>query len=452
MAQFSIYIVEDDPLYGEILEYQLSMNPDYIIRRFNSGSECLKELYKRPDLVTIDYSMPDMNGLTLFKKIRDFNPDLPVVVISGQDDINTAVEFLKMGVTDYLVKDDNVKSKLWNSIIRIRENQSLRQEVAELKEELGRKYEFEKIIKGASPALRKVFTLLEKASNSEINVSLTGETGTGKELAAKAIHYNSNRKKYNFVAVNLAAIPRELIESELFGHEKGAFTGAIARKQGRFEDANKGTLFLDEIAEADLNIQTKLLRVLQERELSRIGGNEIIHFNVRLIVATHKNLEEEVQKGNFREDLYYRILGLPIELPPLRDRGSDVILLANSFIEEACKKNNIRNVLKLSAPAKEKLLKYNFPGNIRELKAIIDLACILCNGDEIIPEDIRFSGTRARLVGWQEDKTMEDYYIDIVQAFLKKYDNNVVLVARKLKIGKSTIYKLINNNKIHLTI
>ncbi|BAV06879.1 DNA-binding transcriptional response regulator, NtrC family, contains REC, AAA-type ATPase, and a Fis-type DNA-binding domains [Filimonas lacunae] len=448
MEAYQIFVVEDDAWYGEILEYQLSLNPDYAVQRFTTAQECLKNLYKKPDLITIDYAMPDMNGITLFKKIKETNPDTPVIMISAQENISTAVELLKLGINDYIVKDDNTKELLWNSVIRIREHQALKQKVEELKEELGHKYEFDKIIKGSSPAIKKIFALMEKASNSQINVSITGETGTGKELVAKAIHYNSERKKKNFVAVNMAAIPKELVESELFGHEKGAFTGAIARKTGRFEEASKGTLFLDEIAEADLNIQTKLLRVLQERELVRVGGNEVIKLDVRLIVATHKNLEEEVQQGRFREDLYFRIMGLPIELPPLRERGNDTLLLASHFITEACHENKIHPVVTLSTAAKEKLLKYHFPGNIRELKAIIDLACVMCNGAEIQPADMKFSVTKQKQLAFAEEKTMEEYYIDIIQAFLKKYNNNVLKVADVLQIGKSTIYKLINNDKI----
>lgn len=447
MESYKIFIVEDDPWYGEILEYHLSLNPDYEIQKFTSAKDCIKNLYKKPDLITIDYAMPDMNGADLFKRIRETNADVPVVMISAQENVGTAVEVLKLGISDYLVKDDNTKDILWNAIIRIRENQSLKQEVEHLREELGHKYEFGKIIKGNSPAIKKIFSLMEKASSRNINVSVTGETGTGKELVAKAIHYNSDRKKKNFVAVNMAAVPKELIESELFGHEKGSFTGAVARKIGKFEEANKGTLFLDEIAEMDLNVQSKLLRVLQERELIRVGGNESVSLDVRIIVATHKNLEEEVQKGNFREDLYFRVMGLPIELPPLRDRGGDIILLANTFIADTCKENKVP-IATLTSEAKEKLMKYNFPGNIRELKAMMDLATVMCDGKEITAEDIKFSTTKGKLFAMTEEKTMDLYYIDIVQAFLKKYDNNVLKVAAKLEIGKSTIYKMINNGQL----
>ncbi len=446
MEGYKIFIVEDDPWYGEILEYHLSLNPDYHIEKFTSAKECLKNLYKKPDVITVDYNMPEINGAELFKKIKQ-TLDVPVIMISAQEDVTIAVDLLKLGVADYLVKDDNTKDLLWNSIIRIKENQSLKKEVEDLREELGQKYDFEKVIKGTSPAIKKVFALMEKATNRNINVSITGETGTGKELVAKAIHYNSDRKSKKFVAVNMSAIPKELVESELFGYEKGAFTGAIARKIGKFEEANKGTLFLDEIAEMDLNQQSKLLRVLQERELTRIGGNDEVKIDVRLIVATHKNLEEEVQNGNFREDLYFRIMGLPIELPPLRERGNDIIFLANHFITETCKENKVP-VVTLTSGAKEKLIKYNFPGNIRELKAMMDLAAVMCDGKEITADDIKFSTTKGKLFAMTEEKTMELYYIDIVESFLKKYDNNVVKVATKLNIGKSTIYKMINNGQI----
>jgi two-component system response regulator AtoC len=447
MENYSIFIVEDDPWYGEILEYHLSLNPDYHITRFETGKDCLANLHRKPSLITMDYSLPDTTGLDLFKQVRALNPDIPVIIISGQEDISTAVQMLKLGVSDYLVKDDNTKDLLWNAVIRIRENQLLKKEVETLRQELVQKYDFEKIIKGSSPAIKKVFALMEKATRTNINVSVMGETGTGKELVAKAIHYNSERKKKAFVAVNMAAIPSELLESELFGHEKGAFTGAIARKIGKFEEANKGTLFLDEIGEMDLNLQSKLLRVLQERELIRVGGNEKVILDVRLVVATHKNLADQVANGLFREDLYYRIMGLPVELPPLRDRGNDVLLLAKFFLDDCCKENKLQ-ALTLSAEAKEKLMAYNYPGNVRELKAMMDLAAVMSDGKEVMPSDITFSSSRSNDFLLQQEKTMKEYSIHIIQHYLKKYDQNVVQVANMLDIGKSTIYKMIQQKEI----
>lgn len=447
MENYSIFIVEDDPWYGELLDYHLSLNPDYTVTRFTNAKSFLDQLHLKPDLVTIDYSLPGTNGLELFTMIRSVYPSMPVIIISGQEDVNTAVELLKKGVNDYIVKDENTKDILWNSILRIRENQSLKKEVETLRKELHQKYEFEKLIKGNSPAIKRVFGLMEKATLANINVSITGETGTGKELVAKAIHYNSNRKDKPFMAVNMAAIPGELLESELFGHEKNAFTGATGRKIGKFEEANKGTLFLDEIGELDLNLQSKILRVLQERELVRVGGNEKIKLDVRLIVATHRNLAEEVRKGSFREDLYYRIIGLPIPLPPLRERENDILLLAKFFLDEFCQENKMESQL-LTASAREKLLLYNYPGNIRELKAMMDLAAIMSNGKEVTAQEITINATRSDDLFIGEVKTLKEYTAHIIGHYLKKYNNNVLEVADKLDIGKSTIYKMLQQKEI----
>lgn len=447
MESFRIFIVEDDPWYGEILEYHLSLNPDYEIHRFTTAKDCLANLSLRPQLLTLDYSLPDGDGLTVLKKLKQAMPDLPVIMISAQDDVATAVELLKHGASDYFIKDDHTKDLLWNAVVRIREHQGLKQEVEQLREELGQKYDHSKTIKGNSPAITKIFALIDKAARTNINVSVTGETGTGKELVAKAIHFASDRKKKPFIAVNMAAIPRELIESELFGHEKGAFTGALARKAGKFEEANKGTLFLDEIAELDLSLQSKLLRVLQEREVIRVGGNEQVALDVRIIIATHKNLAVEVKRGAFREDLYYRIIGLPVELPPLRERGNDVVLLAKFFLDEFCNGNKMP-AISISAPAKEKLMRYAYPGNVRELKAIMDLAAVMCDGTEVLEDDIRFTSVSGQELLLTEEKTLREYTADIIKSYLRKYDNNVVRVADKLDIGKSTIYKMIQNKEI----
>ncbi len=447
MESYKIFIVEDDPWYGEILEYHLSLNPDYIITRFCTGKECLANMHKQPDLITIDFSLPDYTGDKLLQKIREVNDEVPVIVISGQEEIAVAVKMLKMGVRDYLVKDDNTKDILWNAVIKVRETGNLKKEVASLREELSQKFSFDKSIKGQSPALNNIFRLMEKATKTNINVSITGETGTGKEVVAKGIHYNSDRKKKPFVAVNMAAIPKELIESELFGHEKGAFTGAVARKEGKFEEANGGTIFLDEIAEMDLSMQSKILRVLQEREVVRVGGNEKVKLEVRVIIATHKNLSEEVKKGNFREDLYYRIIGLPIELPPLRERGSDVLILAKHFADDFSKENKFGSIL-LSQEAKEKLMRYNYPGNVRELKAIMELAVVMCDGKEITADDISYNSSRGDEAFTTEEKTLRQYTCDIIKYYLKKYDEDVLTVASKLDIGKSTIYKMIQTKEI----
>lgn len=447
MNAFNIFIVEDDPWYGEILDYHLSLNPDNAVTLFKNGQDCLRALTAAPDLISIDYGLPDMTGQELFRKIRERYPDVPVVIISAQEDVAVAVNLLKEGAYDYLLKDENTKDLLWSTVNTARETRKLQHKIAHLEEELGKKYSFSNSIKGDSAALRHVFALLEKAVRTSINVTITGETGTGKELVAKAIHYNSERRKKPFVAVNMAAIPKELLESELFGHEKGAFTGAVARKQGRFEEADKGTLFLDEIAEMDLSMQSKLLRVLQERELTRVGGNERVALDVRLVIATHKDLAEEVKAGRFREDLYYRIIGFPVHLPPLRERGNDILLLARWFLDEFCKSNSLQP-LKLSAEAATKLTQYSFPGNVRELKSIIELAAVLADPPEIKASDISFSPTTRTSILSGTERTLKQYTIEIIESYLRRYDHNIVKVAEKLDVGKSTIYKMIKDGEV----
>jgi DNA-binding NtrC family response regulator len=449
MQNFKIFIVEDDPWYGQLLKYHLTLNPEYEVTLFENGKECLNNLYKKPDVISVDFNLPDISGEELLNKIKLQNNQIPVIVISGQEEITIAVDLLKKGAYDYIIKDDNTKDVLWRSIIKIRENSNLKVEVEELKEQLESKFDFEKSIIGQSPAIKKSFALIEKAIKSNINVSITGETGTGKELVAKAIHYNCERKRKPFVAINMAAIPNELIESELFGHEKGAFTGALVRKIGKFEEANGGTVFLDEIAELDISLQSKILRVLQEREVIRVGGNEAIKFDARLIIATHKNLADEVKKGLFREDLYYRIVGLPIELPPLRDRGNDILLLAKFFCDGYIKDNKIKSII-LTENAKNKLLRYSYPGNVRELKSMIDLACVMSDGKEIQAEDINYTSVRTDEIFTAIEKTLKEYNIDIINFFMNKYNNNVIGVSHKLGISKSTIYNMIKAGEINL--
>jgi len=447
MSSFKVFIVEDDEFYGEMLKHHLQKNPDYEVELFLNGNDCIKNLHKQPSAISLDYSLPDITGYEVIKKIKGYNPDIPVIIVSGQEDISTAVELIKEGAYDYFVKNTETKDRLWIALTKIRENISLKEEIIELKETIGKQYEFRKAIKGNSQAIKDIFNLIEKATQSNISISITGETGTGKELVARAIHYNSSRAKKPFVAINVSAIPSGLIESELFGYEKGAFTGANSRKIGKFEVANQGTLFLDEISDMDIIMQTKLLRILQEKEYSRVGGNENIKTDVRLIVATNKNLTEEVKKGKIREDLYYRLLGLPIELPPLRHRGDDIIILAKHFLIEYAKENKTK-VASLSESAIEKLKKYPYPGNIRELKAIIELASVLSNDDVIDESNINFNSAHGTSDFLIEEDTLQGYIRKIIKYYLQKHNDNVLLVAKKLDIGKSTIYRMIKNKEI----
>ncbi|MCX2739222.1 sigma-54-dependent transcriptional regulator [Pontibacter anaerobius] len=444
---FKIFILDDDVWYSELLEYHLSLNPDYELKKFHSAKDCLDNMYERPNVVTLDYSLPDKNGAEVLRKIKEQSPDTQVVVISGQKDVATAVDLLKKGAYDYIVKDEDTPERVWNSINKIRENVSLREEIAQLREEIGQKYDFSNFIIGNSDAMKRVFTMMAKAAKTNITVSITGETGTGKELVAKAIHYNSTKKKMPYVAVNVAAIPRELIESELFGHEKGAFTGAVSRRLGKFEEANKGTIFLDEIGELDVSLQAKLLRVLQEKEITRVGGNSVVPVDARIIVATHKDLADEVKKGNFREDLYYRLLGLPLHLPPLRDRGADILVLAKHFMDAFAKENGIGKKT-LSAEAQEKLLSHSYPGNVRELKAVVELAVVMADEHVIEDPDINLTASNKAKDFLAIERPLREYTTEIIQHFLDKYDSNVLLVADKLDIGKSTIYRMIQNKEL----
>jgi DNA-binding NtrC family response regulator len=443
---FKIFVVEDSEWYNKLLVYTLSLNPDYEVKSFFNGNDFLNSLHESPDIVTLDYRLPDMTGLELLSKIRQENSEAQVILISEQSDTDMVVTLLKMGASDYITKSDDIRERLLNTVKNIRDGIGMKREISTLRREIQKKYDFNKSIIGESPAIKIIFERIEKALCTNISVTISGETGTGKELVAKAIHYNSSRKDKPLVAVNVAAIPSELIESELFGHEKGAFTGASNRRVGKFEEANGGTLFLDEIGEMELSLQVKLLRALQEKEIVRIGSNNPVKTDCRIIVATNKNLKEEVKKGKFREDLYYRLLGLPIELPPLRERGNDILVLAHHFIEMFCYENNIRTK-KLAEKSQMKLLSYSFPGNIRELKSVIELAVTLSDEGEIEPADIILDAGEPVSYTSEDQLTMREYELKIIKATLKKNNMDIKVAAGKLGIGVSTIYRILKDEK-----
>jgi two-component system, NtrC family, response regulator AtoC len=441
-----IFVVEDSEWYNKLLVYTLSMNPDYEVKSFFNGKDFLASLHEMPDIVTLDYRLPDMTGLELLEKIRLENNEVQVILISEQEDIDMVVTLLKLGASDYITKSDDVKERLLNTVRNISNGIGLRREVTTLRREVQKRYSFRNTIHGESPAIKGVFELIDKALVTNITVSISGETGTGKELVAKAIHYNSKRREKPFVAVNVAAIPSELIESELFGHEKGAFTGAAARRIGKFEEADGGTLFLDEIGEMDINIQVKLLRALQEKEIVRIGSNKPVKTDCRIIVATNRVLREDVKAGRFREDLYYRLLGLPIELPPLRLRGNDILILAHHFIENFCRENDMP-VKKLSDKARKKLLSYSFPGNVRELKSVVELAVTMSGEGEMEPSDLLLDQDEPTSIIVSNALTMREYEIRIIKAAIKRFNGDIRQAAESLDIGVSTIYRILKEEK-----
>lgn len=442
MEKFKIAIAEDDKWYAEMLKYSLSLNPDYEVFVFNTGKSLLNKLKEiEPAVVTVDFSLPDMNGDEILKKIKIINPEIEVVVVSGQEDVTTAIDLLKQGAYDYLVKNEEVRDRIWNTVLNIKENIGLKEEVKQLRTVVGKTNEIKSLIKGNSKAIIKVHNLINKSLETNINVSITGETGTGKELVAKAVHFNSSKAKKPFVAINVAAIPSELIESELFGHEKGAFTGASEKRIGKFEEAGDGTLFLDEIGEMDLNMQSKLLRVLQEKEIVRVGSNKVIKINCRIITATHRDLKKEVSSGNFRQDLYFRIMGLPIQIPALRDRQGDVLFLAQFFIAEFCKENKIAKKA-FTEEAKLKLQRYSFPGNVRELKSVMELAIVL--SDETIDvNDLNFEEHEGFGELMNKEMTLREYNLKIVKHYIEKCNGKIIQAAKKLDVGKSTIYRML---------
>ncbi|CAN5429678.1 sigma-54 dependent transcriptional regulator [soil metagenome] len=381
-----IFIVDDDELYSNIIKYSLEENPSFEIEIFQSGEDFFDNVYLNPDIVIIDYNLPGMSGLEILKKIKSINPSISTILLSGQEKVEVVVEAYKSGANNYVIKNHNVAYELNNCIKNLCTSINLRKEVIELREQIIDRNKYSRIIGESKPVLQ-VLKLIQKVEKTSLITLITGESGTGKELIAKAIHYNSPRNRKSFVPVNVAAIPEDLIESELFGHEKGAFTGAGSRRIGKFEEAEGGTIFLDEIGEMPVDLQTKLLRVLQDNIISRLGSNKEIKLNIRVVTATNKNLFQRVKEGKFREDLFYRLQGFLIHLPPLRERGNDIILLAKYFLNEFCKENRIAPK-PFSNKAMESLLNYSWPGNIRELKSTVERAVLLSEEPKIESEDL----------------------------------------------------------------
>ena len=386
-----IFIIEDDLVFGNIILKALNNESDYDVTLFSSGEDFLKSLHLNPDIVSIDYNLPQMNGLEILAKINNYNKSIYTIILSGQENVEIVVNAYKNGANHYIIKNENAIVELKNSIKNFSVNVNLQKEVESLKEQIINRHKYDSII-GESAAILKVLKLIQKVEDKNILTLITGESGTGKELVANALHYNSARKRKPFIAVNIGAIPPDLVESELFGHEKGAFTGATGKRKGKFEEAEGGTIFLDEIGEMDINLQTKLLRVLQESKISRLGSNKEIKLDVRVVAATNKNLSQRVKDGLFREDLYYRLQGFLIHLPPLNERGNDVILIAKQLLRETCEKNRMP-IKTFTKEALEALLDHSWPGNIRELKSVVERAAIISEQDKVGLDDLVFSAT-----------------------------------------------------------
>ena len=384
---YRLFVVDDDRHYSRLLSYRLAKHGDHEVEVFNSGEEVLDKLDNAPDLILLDIMMPGLDGIETLKRIRKRGSDVPVVMISAQGNVETAVEAMRLGAYDYITKGQDDLVKLDKVVDHIKERVALSREVEALRGEVAEKYGLEEIV-GDSTAMEDVYRLIQKTLRGDLTVAIQGESGTGKELVARAIHFNSNRKHGPFVVVNCAAIPRELMESEFFGHEKGSFTGAHARHIGKFEQADGGTLFLDEIGELDLDLQAKLLRALQNREIMRVGGDKTISFDCRVTSATNKDVLDMIQHGTFREDLYYRLFQFPVTLPPLRDRGQDVLVLAHHFVEDYKATHSGFDDKVLSKKACKAIMKYNWPGNVRELKNAVERAILISDQEQISADDL----------------------------------------------------------------
>ena len=383
-----VFIIEDDPIVTSVIRQSLIVNANCEIFTFENAQDSLNNLHHNPDIVILDYNLPDEDGFSVMAKIKAYSQTIQVIICSGQEKADVVLKCLNNGANGYVFKDEMMIEYIRKSVNTLAENSTLRKEVELLKDQIIDRNKYSNII-GNSKEVLKVLRLIQKVEKNNMTVLVTGQSGTGKELVAKALHYNSNRSRKPFVIVNMGAIPTDLVESELFGHEKGAFTDAREKRIGKFEEADGGTIFLDEIGEMDLSLQTKLLRVLQEKEVTRIGSNKIMKLDFRLIAATNKNMLHEVKEGRFREDLFYRLQGFLIHLPPLKERGDDILLLGKSFLNDFCKENRMPQVT-LSKDACAFMLDYDWPGNIRELKAVIERAALMAEDNIITVEDLTF--------------------------------------------------------------
>ena len=438
-----ILVVEDEDKLRRVLELQL-VSAGFDVDQAASAEEGLK-VVDRADLVLTDLRLPHMDGLQFLALIRRQNAQVPVVMMTAFGSIETAVESMKAGATDFLLKPFSL-DHLMQVVNKALEVRALRDENRQLKAQLGRRYEFDNII-GRSPAMQEIFDTIERVAPTRSTVLLAGESGVGKDLIARAIHFHSPRRDRPLVKINCTALPENLMESELFGYEKGAFTGANTSKPGKFEQADTGTVFLDEIGDVPGAIQVKLLRVLQEREFERLGSNVVRHIDVRVIAATNQDLRAALEQGTFREDLYYRLNVVPIYIPPLRERREDIPFLAEHFVTKLGLASGSR-VESISEAAIEKLLGYHWPGNVRELENVLERSIVLCPATRLEAADIRLDiaprAPRPSAGDFLPDGlTLDEYEQAILREALRRADGNKSQAARLLGLTRNALrYRL----------
>jgi len=458
MSNMKILVVDDQESHRELVRSVLT-NEGFFVEAAASGAEALQCVQKGEiRLVLTDQLMPGMSGVELMQNIHAVRPALPVVIVTAHGSVDSAVNAMKAGAVDYIQKPFSPEELLL-VVRRVLERQDLVEEVRTLRERVGDPYRFERII-SKSPKMQEIFEMIRNLADLDTTVLITGETGTGKELVANAIHYNSNRREQRFVRINCGALTETLLESELFGHERGAFSGAIQARRGKFEFAAGGTLLLDEIGDVSPAMQVKLLRVLQEKEIQRVGGNETIPVDVRILATTNKNLEQAVAEGIFRSDLYYRLNVVRIQLPPLRNRMEDVPLLAEHFIKTFCEKTG-RRLSGISHDALNAMLAYYWPGNVRELANVMERAAALTVGELIssveltniqapvpacatsgidLPLDLPFKEGRQRVIS--------DYEKAYLSECLRRFKGNVTQCAQHCGVDNKTFYRKMQENDL----
>lgn len=443
MESMKILVVDDEAPVRDMIRKGLSQMGGLSAEAAQTGSEALQKIEKDVfDLVLTDLKMPEMDGIQLLRTIKGTRPEVMVILMTAYGTIETAVEAMRIGATDYITKPIDLNdlliriSKAQKESLLLRENRLLRMEVR-------KRFEFSNII-GKSKKMQEIFSLIEKVALGNSTVIVYGGSGTGKELVAKAIHYNSPRADRPFIPFNCGAIPETLVESELFGHTKGAFTGAVQAKKGLFEEADGGTLFLDEISTILPSVQVKLLRVLQEKEVMKVGSTERTKIDVRMIAATNENLEENMRKGKFREDLFYRLHVFPIFLPDLKNRKEDIPLLAYHFLDSFSKEVK-KEIKGISKEAIKLLLEYHWPGNVRELENAIERAVIMTDQDYLAPNDFPkdltegFSEMIKR--GVKDRKSLDDIKSEYIKEILKEVGGNKRIASEILKVNPRTLYR-----------
>jgi two-component system nitrogen regulation response regulator NtrX len=432
----TVLIVDDEKNILLTLKRALEL-ADYRCEVAGGGLLALEVVAAKPiDLVLMDVRMPDLDGLDALARMQALRPGLPVVMMSGHGTIDTAVKATQLGARDFLEKPIET-ARLLVAIKNALEHSRLSRTVDELRESLGR-YD----MVGQGTQMKRLYELIRKTAPSEGRVLITGENGTGKELVARAIHGHSRRSKGPFVKLNCAAVPGELIESELFGHEKGAFTGAATARRGRFEQADGGTLFLDEVGDMPPNMQAKLLRVLQEGELERVGGSETLKVDVRVLAATNKDLVKAIERGAFREDLYYRLNVVPMHVPPLRERREDIADLVQAFLAEACVRNGFKPRA-LQADALALFAAHDYPGNVRELRNLVERLAILSEGEQVSRDDAErvLPGAARFVTGHTFREQVEQAEREIITGALAAARDNVTEAARMLDLERGHFYK-----------